>query len=380
MACTAQLDAADANQHRDVYVRDLVAGKTTLVSRSAADDDATEPMISGDGSAVVYMSQATNLDPADLNPRSDVYQRVTPAAGPTALRQPPRRPRRRRRRRAVVLAVGVRRREHRRVRARMRRTCAPPRDANGHEDIYVRDIAAATTMLASAPDISDAATANGNSSYASISGQKTAGGQYYVAFTTYATNLGAVDANGDRDVYRRALGNQATALVSRAPGGVVVGGFSVGGGIDDSGTNVGVRVGARTSTRPTPVGDEEVYVRHMAAGTTELLSRAGTGGPAFARAAARLRVSGDGKAYAWHSEGGGGLPDATRITGTCSCATCTARRPRRSRSPVRPASEPFVNAGAARLARPLRPHRQRRRLPGRVRGAARRSGWAGVRA
>ena len=45
-------------------MRDLVAGKTTLVT-AAANDDATEPMISGDGSAVVYTSQATNLDPAD---------------------------------------------------------------------------------------------------------------------------------------------------------------------------------------------------------------------------------------------------------------------------------------------------------------------------
>jgi hypothetical protein len=56
---------ADTNSRRDVYVRDLVAGTTTLVSvgtgGAAGDQDSDSPSISDDGLRVAFSSLATDL-------------------------------------------------------------------------------------------------------------------------------------------------------------------------------------------------------------------------------------------------------------------------------------------------------------------------------
>ncbi|MFO1518143.1 MAG: Calx-beta domain-containing protein [bacterium] len=71
---------ADANPWTDVFVRNLVANTTELVSinkmnNGGGDSDSTSPAISGDGSAIAFASQATNLDPAnvDTNSSKDIY-------------------------------------------------------------------------------------------------------------------------------------------------------------------------------------------------------------------------------------------------------------------------------------------------------------------
>ena len=77
--CDQSLDAADTNTHLDIYVRDLKASTTTLESRATAggvaNREANQPMISGDGQAVVFTSHATNFDPADTDYAPDVYWR-----------------------------------------------------------------------------------------------------------------------------------------------------------------------------------------------------------------------------------------------------------------------------------------------------------------
>ncbi len=71
----------DNNNSSDAFVRQLPA-KTLLVSRATGDKaavgngDSSEPMISGDGSQVVFASAATNLDPTvDPQDDTDVYER-----------------------------------------------------------------------------------------------------------------------------------------------------------------------------------------------------------------------------------------------------------------------------------------------------------------
>lgn len=62
---------------RDIYVKDLTTGE--LILASASDDGVTGnresgyPVISGDGRRVAFQSAATNLDPADTDPDSDIY-------------------------------------------------------------------------------------------------------------------------------------------------------------------------------------------------------------------------------------------------------------------------------------------------------------------
>ncbi len=225
-------------------------------------------------------------------------------------------------------------------------------DVNGREDVYVRDVGAGTTTLASAPDISTAATGNGDSAWPSISGQPS-NGQYYVAFTSSASNLGAgADGNGERDVFRRAVDNGATVLVSRAPGGAAAAGESFGGGIDDSGTRVAF-VSRATNLDATDTSPESsAYVRHVAAGKTELLSRTGVDGPDLGGGVGTPAVSGDAKTYAWSVEGSSGFPGADPEQGSVFARDFHGATPT-TELVARPAgSEPFLNAGAAAWLQP----------------------------
>jgi uncharacterized repeat protein (TIGR01451 family) len=72
--------ATDTNGTFDVYVRDLTAGTTTLVSVNAAGTDAgngrsTVPAISADGTRIAFLSEAGDLGPTDSHTGNDVYVR-----------------------------------------------------------------------------------------------------------------------------------------------------------------------------------------------------------------------------------------------------------------------------------------------------------------
>lgn len=70
------LEAGDADRY-DVYVRDLTAGTTTRISRAIgggfSGGDNTDARISGDGSRVIFFSNATNLVAGDSNGAPDVF-------------------------------------------------------------------------------------------------------------------------------------------------------------------------------------------------------------------------------------------------------------------------------------------------------------------
>src|SRR5262249_13410686 len=77
----SNLDPADRDGTQDVFVRDLQANTTTLVSRAngingvKGDNFSGEPTISADGRFVAFTSLAFNLDPADADANEDVYVR-----------------------------------------------------------------------------------------------------------------------------------------------------------------------------------------------------------------------------------------------------------------------------------------------------------------
>ena len=76
---TDSLVPEDSNGHADVYVRDMLAGSTLLVSANtngaAASGDSNNEQISEDGRLVVFSSAAPNLVPADNNSAQDVFVR-----------------------------------------------------------------------------------------------------------------------------------------------------------------------------------------------------------------------------------------------------------------------------------------------------------------
>jgi hypothetical protein len=79
---------ADTNGDTDVYVRDLVAGTTTLVSVAAGggagDNDSSTPTLSADGTRVAFASRATNLLAGEPTTQSHLYVRDL-VAGTTVL-------------------------------------------------------------------------------------------------------------------------------------------------------------------------------------------------------------------------------------------------------------------------------------------------------
>jgi Tol biopolymer transport system component len=71
------LDPADTDAFADVYVKDLVTGQITLASTAddgtKGDGNSFRSSLSADGSLVAFESTATNLDPADNDVARDVY-------------------------------------------------------------------------------------------------------------------------------------------------------------------------------------------------------------------------------------------------------------------------------------------------------------------
>ena len=71
ISSATNLDPADTDAVRDVYVKDLTTGDLTLASTSDAgvkgNDYSLEPSLSADGTKVAFHSFATNLDPADTD-------------------------------------------------------------------------------------------------------------------------------------------------------------------------------------------------------------------------------------------------------------------------------------------------------------------------
>jgi Tol biopolymer transport system component len=143
------------------------------------------------------------------------------------------------------------------------RATLDPADTDEQEDVYVRDIATATTFLATPGTTDD------------LFGYDLSGDGTYVAFDTVDALAGINDTNAARDVYRRAVGGGGSTLVSRTTGTPQAAtGASADPGISDNGRWVAF------SSEATDVvagfvdggGSRDVYVRDMTAGTPYLVS------------------------------------------------------------------------------------------------------------
>jgi Tol biopolymer transport system component len=193
----SDLVPGDGNGYDDVFVRDLVAGTTVRVSVGAGGGDANSasrsPSISADARYVAFDSYASDLVAADGNGFADVFVRDL-VAGTTVL--------------ASVDTNGGDSDGH---------TFAPslsadgtdvafysyasdlvPGDQNGVVDVFVRNLVAGTTVRASVS--TDGGDAHDSSWQPSIS----ADGQH-VAFWSYAGDLVVKDGNHLADIFVRDL-------------------------------------------------------------------------------------------------------------------------------------------------------------------------------
>lgn len=180
----------DTNSKRDVFVRDMTAGTTVLVSRGvggvAANGESDSPSISADGNYVVFSSVASNLSPLDTGPTVRdifVFNRATNEvtlvsrnAGRTGSGNQD----------SSEPSIST---DGRFVAFTSAADNLVAGDTNGVSDIFVYDI---STGAMNRVSVSEAgAEGNGASTDANIAPQG-----LFVAFTSAATNLAGPDANG----------------------------------------------------------------------------------------------------------------------------------------------------------------------------------------
>ncbi len=199
------LVAGDTSIFTDVFVRDMVAGTTVVVSVNSAGElgnsNSESPAISADGKVLAFYSYANNLVPGDTNNSSDIF--VRNLATNTLMR-------------VSVDSAGLQGNyasfspsisaDGRLVAFESTANNLVAGDTNGSGDIFLRDINTGKTIRLSVS--STGAEANNYSTSPKISGN----GQF-VAFGSGATNLVAGDTNGSSDVFVR---NLATNTLSRA--------------------------------------------------------------------------------------------------------------------------------------------------------------------
>lgn len=322
------LVSGDTNSDIDAFRRDLQTGVTTRVSVSTlgtqADDDIAMPMISTDGRYVMFESESWSLDTSDLNDFSDPFIHDTVAATTQAV---------------VRFAYGTQA-AGRSARARIsgvpdaRLVAYTSRAANlvpgdgtplydafvhtlatgaierisvasdggqanssGYHpqlstdaryaaffsyatniaggnplglDVFVRDRAMATTELASV----NSAGEPGNDQHP---GFAFSGNGRYVAIHSTSTNLVTGDTNGQRDIFLRDRLFGTTTRVSVSSAGTQSNGASIGPAISEDGNAVAFASDATNLVAGDTNGTTDIFVRDLASGTTELISRTSAG-------------------------------------------------------------------------------------------------------
>ncbi len=259
----SNLDPGDNDTIPDVFVRDLQTNTTTLVSRGSGaagakgSNSSLVPAISADGRYVAFSSFASNLDPDDTDTSTDVFVRdlqastttlvsrasgAAGAKGNGASRVP-------------VISPGGRF-----VAFDSNASNLHPDDTDATGDAFVRDLQAGTTTLISRASGADGAKGNDDSLRPVIS----ADGRF-VAFDSTASNLDPADTDTTADVYMRDVQANTTTLVSRAsgPAGAKGNFFSLGPAMSRDGRFVGFVSGASNLDPADTDFSWDVFVRDV---------------------------------------------------------------------------------------------------------------------
>ena len=200
----------------DVFVRDLQTNTTTLVSRAAGAGGATgdgnsfEPSISADGRFVAFHSSSSNLDPDDDDTTTDVFVRDLQANTTALVSRADGAGGGKGNGSSLVPSISA---DGRFVAFRSDASNLHPDDGDVGPDAFVRDLQTNTTTLVSRAAGAGGAKGDGDSLLPRIS----ANGRF-VAFVSAASNLHADDGDTTADVFVRDLQAHTNVLVSRAGG------------------------------------------------------------------------------------------------------------------------------------------------------------------
>lgn len=274
----SDLVANDTNSYSDVFVRDLAAGTTSLLSVNRAgtgsgnghswNTGSRVATISADGRYVVFQSYASDLVAHDTNSWTDVFIRdlVTNTTKLVSVKSTgvgsgnsasfP----------SVISANG------RFVAFASGANDLVDNDFNeaGVMDVFLRDVVAGTTELVS---VNRLGTGSGDSDSDFRGPPTMTPDGRFVAFDSYASDLVDNDYNDMADVYVRDVVADTTELVSVNHAGTMSGNsYSIPFGISNNGKRV-----AFTSNASDLVGDDnnkfdDVFVRDLGADKTTLVS------------------------------------------------------------------------------------------------------------
>jgi Tol biopolymer transport system component len=265
----SNLVAGDANGVRDVFMRDLVMGTTTLVSVDSSGNQGNgsseNGSISADGRFVVFESFASNLVPNDTNGVWDVFlhdnltgttTRVSVSSLGTQGDQDSAN--------AAISPSGLL------VAFCSIATNLVDGDTNGVYDVFVRDLAAAKTTRISVNSHGD--QANDGSFDPAISGD-----DRFVSFDSSATNLVDGDTNGWPDVFVRDLVSNSTVRVSVTTGGAQTVAQSSNPSISDDGRFI-TFISYGNLVPDDTNGASDIYVRDQSATGLTILCDPGSAG------------------------------------------------------------------------------------------------------
>jgi Tol biopolymer transport system component len=259
----------------NVYVRDLVTGEQEMVSVDAAGTGPGDAWsldtgtFSPDGRRLAFVSQAGNLVPNDRNGENDLFVRdldagVTTLVSVNAAGTGPGN--------TWTTDHGVFSPDGTKLAFASRASDLVPVDTNGVTDVFLRDLTRATTTLVSV-NASGTDSARGLPSDSSESttpafspdGRK-------VAFGSYASDFGPVDTDPNIDVYLRDLTAGTTTLVSTNGDGT----DSAGAGSywpEFAGQGSTLLFESRGNLGPPDTnGASDVYVADLSTGTVTLVS------------------------------------------------------------------------------------------------------------
>jgi Tol biopolymer transport system component len=346
------LSAEDNDTYQNIFVRDLVANTTILVSRATgpagagADLASSNPAISADGRYVAFQSNANNLSDDDQNAVTDVFVRdllantttlVSRAPGPGGAGGDAG---------SVNASISG---DGKRVAFRSSANNLSNEDDDGVGNAFVRDLAAGTTVLVSRATGAAGTPADSGSFEPDLSPSGR-----YVAFLSLADNLSSDDDNAVYNLFVRDLDEATTSLASRAsgPAGAGADGDSFSATVSDN-ARVAFSSGASNLSAQDNDAFQNIFVRDALGGTTELISRApGAVGAAANQSSSFTSTSADGR-YAPSSRRRPTWCPASCPSATSTAATCSASPP--CRRPARPPRR--------RPRRPARRCRLRRRPP-----------------
>lgn len=298
----------DGNGHRDVFVYDQGTGELRLVSLGPGDKPANgrsdEPVLSGDGNVLAFVSTASNLVPGDENRAQDVFVTIPGTVDP------------------VLASRGIGRAESdgpsmepdlshegRLLVFSSDATNLVPGDDNARTDVFVSDLRTGRVALVSSARGRDGVSAAGDSTAPAISPDGR-----FVSFTSSADDIAKGDRNGRPDIFVRDLlaGRTERVSVARQGGRNASRDGVLTSDISRNGRYVAFSSDARNLIRRDRNRHSDIFVRDRKAQTTRRASVSATdeeidGGDSYAPT-----ITPDGRFVAFASQARNVVPESAR--------------------------------------------------------------------